>query len=356
MNTGVGVPPRIVGVVTAIFTDEARLANHVHMLHSIRAQEDKLDGLFIGFAVNDGVVQVDTTQVYGGKDLVRDGRHPDITSRKITQVDADGIIKQYPSHFYQLKHLMGKLPSGASDAGAPDENWILFSTDDGIWHPRRVALFRDAVQRMHADPSVTCVAFPSKRAEGEKKLAQRLETHTQVTEAIARKELRIYSWIPSERSDERFELLPQDLCVRASVVREFFAKTSPELVQNAHCDVSFCARLMSGAVGGLGSRTHFQLHDKWTYYARPAERAYNYLTYAQFIECKFPFKNVFQMIPYVLRLAEMSDCPELAETAQASAQDLFDQMADAPSERAMLQEKYAKAQKKKPWLLRRNKK
>lgn len=347
MNIGA---PRIVGVVTAIFTDNARLANHIHMLHSIRAQEDKLDDLLVGFSVNTGGgVHVNTTEVYGGKDLVRDGRHPGaIAQRKITQTDVDGIIKQYPSHFYQLKHLMEKSASPEGDA-----DWILFSTDDGIWHPRRVTVFREAVQRMHADPSVTCVAFPSKRAEGEKKLAQRLETHTHVTEAIARGELRIYSWIPDERSDERFELLPQDLCVRAGVVREFFAKTSPELIQNAHCDVSFCARLMSGAVGGLGSRTHFQLHNTWTYYARPAERAYNYLTYAQFLEWNYPFKNVFQMIPYVLRLAEMGDCPELAETAKASAEDLFARLAEEPGGRAMLLEKYTKAQRKKPWLLKR---
>jgi hypothetical protein len=352
----IGVAPRIVGVVTAIFTDNARLANHNHMLHSIRAQEDKLDDLLIGFSVNTGGgVHVNTTEVYGGKDLVRDGRHPSIAQRKITQLDADGIIKQYPSHFYQLKHLMEKyLPSTATE-GAVDADWILFSTDDGIWHPRRVAIFRDAVQRMHADPSVTCVAFPSKRAEGDKKLTQRLETHAHVTEAIERGELRIYSWIPDEHSDERFELLPQDLCVRASVVREFFAKTSPELIQNSHCDVSFCASLMSGAVGGLGSRTHFQLHNTWTYYARPAERAYNYLTYAQFIECEMAFKNTFQMVPYVIRLAEMGDCPELAETAKASAEDLFQQLAGEPSGQAMLRRDYTRAQKEKPWLLLRRK-
>jgi hypothetical protein len=326
------------------------------MLNSVRAQEDKLDELLVGFAVNDGAVQVDTAQVYGGKDLVRDRRDPGaIVKRKVTQQDADGLVKQYPSYFYQLKHLMQKyLPSDDASGASSDENWILFSTDDGIWHPRRVALFRDAVQRMHADPSVTCVAFPSKRAEGEKKLTRhRLETHAHVTEAIARRELRIYSWIPDERSDERFELLPQDLCVRASVVREFFAKTPDRLLHNGFCDVSFCARLMSGAVGGVGSRTHFQLHDKWTYYARPAERAYNYLAPAQFLESNFAFKNTFQMVPYVIRLAEMGDCPELAETAKASAEDLLARMAGEPAERAMLQREYTRAQKDKPWLLKK---
>jgi hypothetical protein len=348
MSKGV-LPPRIIGVITSIFTDDARLANHVHMLHSIRGQQDDLlDDLLISFCVNNDAVKLDTSVVYGGKNLVRDARHPTtIVKRKITQQDQDCLVKQYPSYFYQLKHLMEKLQS---DSGG---DWILFSTDDGIWHPKRVALFREAVQRVHADHSVTCVAFPSKRADSDKNPTSKLETATHVTEAIARKELRIYSWIPDERSEERFELLPQDLCVRASVVREFFTKTPDHLIQNGFCDVSFCARLMSGAVGGLGSRTHFQLADQWTYYARPAERRYVYLTFAQFIEEKFAFKNTFQMIPYVVRLAEMGDCPELADTAKKSLDDLFAQLATVPSEQAMLKREYTRAQKDKPWLLKR---
>jgi len=320
------------------------------MLHSIRAQEDLLDDLLVSFAVNDSAVNVNTSDVYGGKTLVRDSRHPAIVRRKITQ-DPDYVSKQYPSYFYQLKHLMEKHTQSPSPDG--DGDWILFSTDDGIWHPKRVALFREAVQRVHADHSVTCVAFPSKRADVDAKSHSKLETATHVTEAIARKELRIYSWIPDERSEERFELLPQDLCVRASVVREFFAKTPDHLIQNGFCDVSFCARLMSGAVGGLGSRTHFQLADQWTYYARPAERRYVYLTFAQFIEEKFAFKNTFQMIPYIVRLAEMGDCPELADTAKKSLDDLFAQLATVPSEQAMLKREYTRAQKDKPWLLKR---
>ena len=345
MSIGVP-PPRIIGVITSIFTDDARLANHVHMLHSIRAQEDLLDDLLVSFAVNDDAVNVNTSEVYGGKNLVRNSRHPAIVRRKITQ-DPDYVSKQYPSYFYQLKHLLEKHTQ------SDDGDWVLFSTDDGIWHPRRVALFREAVQRMHADPSVTCVAFPSKRVDVDKNPTSKIVTATQVSEAIACGELRICEWVPNERSSERFELLPQDLCVRLSVVREYFAKTSTELVQNAHCEVSFCARIMSGAVGGVGSRTHFQRSGAWTFYSRPAERRYVYLTVAQFMDSKFTFKNTFQMVPFVVRLAEMEDCPELADTAKKSLDDLFTQLVTVPSEQAMLKREYVRAKKDKPWLLKR---
>jgi hypothetical protein len=99
------LPPRIVGVITSIMTDKARLENHGHLLDSIRGQEEKLDDFLVSIHVAPGAGEVDLKTLYGGKDFTREPRHPTIVNYKRVQ-NPDARVNQYPSYFVQLRHLL----------------------------------------------------------------------------------------------------------------------------------------------------------------------------------------------------------------------------------------------------------
>jgi hypothetical protein len=113
-----------------------------------------------------------------------------------------------------------------------------------------VACFRKAIFQVHPDPSVTCVGLPSQtRATPE--VSKGLETAAQVTEALDKGIVKIHNWVPGE-DDSRFDILPYDVCVRASMLQDFFKVTPKDVIGNSNCDTQFCEFIMSGGLRGLG--------------------------------------------------------------------------------------------------------
>jgi hypothetical protein len=194
---------------------------------------------------------------------------------------------------------------------------------------------------------VTCVGLPSitTQVAGD---VSRLQTPVNVDDAQARRLIKIHDWVPSE--ENRFDILPHDICVRYSMLKEFFDVTPEDVLCNSNCDMQFCEYIMSGGTKGVReTRSLFLQANHWTYYARPAETAYKFLTFAQLNDSHLGFQNVYQMIPFVIRIAEMKACPCLEHTADMTWKMLLEQVKQA-DEKGMLEFEYKRAQKERPWL------
>ena len=204
---------------------------------------------------------------------------------------------------------------------------------------------------------MTCVGLPSQtRATPE--VSKGLETAAQVTEALDKGIVKIHNWIPGE-DDSRFDILPYDVCVRASMLQDFFKVTPKDVIGNSNCDTQFCEFIMSGGLRGCAfgasaenvpeTRSLFLRVPHWIFFARPAEYEYRYLTFLQLNCMHLSFKNVYQMVPFVFRIAEMKSCPCLSATADLTWASLLEEVT-VDSEKAMLEYEYKRALKDKPWL------
>lgn len=86
--------------------DTARLTNHRHLLDSIRAQEERLDDLWVSMYVGPDI-KIELNTLYNGKHFTQEPKHPTIVNYKRLQ-DAEARVRRYPSYFLQLQHLLGR--------------------------------------------------------------------------------------------------------------------------------------------------------------------------------------------------------------------------------------------------------
>lgn len=326
---------RVFGLIGCVGGDDRyRVENISHLISSVVNQRDEggggiLDGIFLSGHFGD-----DNAVTMNG--FMKEAFASNIDSRMLFFQNC----KQPLGRFWQLFLLINKH----KDKLDGTKDWFLCSDDDGIWHPRRTAMYRDAINKMGRDVDVTCVGFASK-TEYIGKDRRLITCPEQVQMAMDEKQIQIVPWIYQTSSEEDKDRNVEfyDLCVRADVVLDFFKVTPEHVLRNSHCDVAFCDFVTSYP----GKRSLFIQNNQWNYFWRRAEPGYDtrYVTSLQFSSMEHKIKDIYQMCgDYICRVAEMSVVPCLETTAQL----IYDGIAETlePGERAMLMYHYQEAQKK----------
>lgn len=318
--------PPIVLIVTAVIIDEHRLRNFVYLLKSIAMQQQSsFVKLYVG-------MHVDVPN------------HPDFAELFTAAAGKRWEcvkFKEDKAHFVQMQYL---LEHKLSKLNQDTPYWVLFTHDDGLWHPLRVHAFGEHVMRVLSQPEhkVSCIACPELtyiKTNDHLELASFVEVDT----AIARGQLRIAARNP----DEPGALELYNICIPLKVLREFFNATHNELWCNAYADVALCDWLMEYGHQD-GWRTVLFKVDAWTYMWRRAHAGYKLLSGSQISQAAFLCRRASELVLYMDVLAQMSCIHSMRHIVK----DLFDaatrgQPADIV---AMLEDKLERNKVEKPWV------
>jgi hypothetical protein len=313
--------------LTSLLTDEIHLKYHEDCVESIKNQTE-LPDLFLA---SSHIFRGDLREIYGSKLQKNKG-----------SVDSILNSKNFLPHFKQLYYLVKKL----SDKDG-DYCWVFFSGDDGIWHPDRTKQFKDAIKNVQSDERIDCIAIPNET----KHLNQKREIHCaeHVDLALQEHQIDIKKWLPDPNGSNIFEM--HDICVRLKVLRDFFKKTPEELLWNAYCDVQFT----NFAIEYKPVFHLVQTTTSWSYFWRAPDKRYVDMTGKQWSSMRFEGQSVIQLIPLMIKIAEMACCPEMEITAKKNLESNLSLCKDE-LDRVYVHNQYLTALKEKPWIKRTNKK
>ncbi len=199
-----------------------------------------------------------------------------------------------------------------------DTEWILFSQDDGIWHPKRVEFFKThikTVQMEHNIIAVTCGSVTSMLPES-KNTINSISCVADVDDAIKNNTIKIEQWdSPDHEIEEgtrQFNLELPDMCVRSWVFHKFL-DTYTKYCDNLYVDVEFCEF--------CDTLPYYQTYKvkspHWLFFTRCVPpKAYKYLDNIQVSNTMHTIPNSFHMVPMMERLAQMDELPTLKHTAK----------------------------------------
>lgn len=319
--------PRISVIITANLEDEARLKNFVYMMQSIAMQQEaSFRKLYIGLYVGVKDHQVNFQELF----TVAAGKRWECVK-----------FQSFKPHFVQMQYL---LTHKIKD----DDQWILFTHDDGLWHPLRVFVYEKHVKHinMHEreEHKVSCIACPENTHYKTAKHIP-LTSYADVDQAIGRQELIIACKTPDKQSI--LELY--NICIPVSVLREFFHATHHELWCNAYAEVALCDWLMEYRHEENYRTIQFQVKT-WTYMWRKADPTYTVLSGSQLSAAHFMCKHPAELVIYMDVLAQMSCVFSMKETAKV----LFDNMTRGqPADIVtMLDDKLQSKIREKPWVIK----
>lgn len=336
-NTG-GGEPYICVLSTAVITDVVRGLHHVDTVKSMQQQNRKPAVMYASVYADDTVKHmINLQETYKGK-FMRD------TNDALTVIHRKSRM-HFVSHFRQLQYLVQKK-CVALDG---ENTWCLFTEDDGIWHPDRVAMFEDAVRSVHMERDVSAVAIVNRLHISDRKRVDgsNVERCSQVDMLCDEGAIRIDGWVPQANAatpqPDTLEL--SDFAVRLDVVRNFFMDTpQDEILKNMYCTEHFCNYVATVP----GKRTYYLKARHWQYFSRPADAQYTYCTGLQLASLTLPINNHIQLLKYVVKVAEMADIPCMKSTAATTLRGILDAIEDK-GERAMVEYEYERARKDKRW-------
>lgn len=211
------------------------------------------------------------------------------------------VAVQQPVKMTQFQHVRAGLRHGVAHlrtlqcTGSP---WVVFSDDDDVWHPRRVAEFVHAIRSCRLVDGVgsfvtMCRANVRAPELGQKPVpdalmprkAKEVATFLKGRGVLHQSEVPNEAWAQTLRAagDEAdLLLIPWDLtmeyfdyCPRLRVVTEFFDETGDPVLEHRFCDLRFCEFLQTypcmGREAGLEVRFFEpQQRDCWMYFYRNA--------------------------------------------------------------------------------------
>jgi hypothetical protein len=248
----------------------------------------------------------------------------------------------FKPHFVQMEYLLrNKLSKQLTD-----DHWLLFTHDDGLWHPLRVFAFDNHVRRVMSEREqrrVSCIACPENTHYKTSKQIQ-LINFSDVDDAIKRQEL----IVACKEPDKQSVLELYNICIPLSILREFFGETHRELWCNAYAEVALCDWLMEYRHEEEYRTIQFAVKT-WTYMWRRADPTYTVLSGSQLSAANFLCKHPAELVIYMDVLAQMSCVRSMKETARV----LFDNLTRGqPADIvAMLDDKLQSKIAEKPWVI-----
>lgn len=303
----------------SVLVDSSRTKNHDALLKSIKAQTTPLDGFYASVYLDkQSVTNYTVSSLYHSK-----------LAEKMPSVLSRG---KKVSEFEQFRLLWDRNKASFD----PKKDWVLFTTDDGLWHPSRVERYKAAIEDVAMDHNICCIVSPNQTQQ--QRECRPIHTSTHVDLALQEGTLFITQQTPKQ--NETYELY--DICVRFEVLDSFMKNA--KYLNNRFCDVEFVEYAVT-----YKERLYAGTSAHWLFYYRAAEPSYVYSTGRQFVGRAFTAKKDIDLIPVVHVIAEMEEIPTLKTTAEMIINNILEQVKDDPTLERMLKLEYQNAKKEKQW-------
>ena len=163
-------------------------------------------------------------------------------------------LSQFEHLAFLTKHLEEMSEEVRRNVGIPSP-WVLLSTDDGIWHPKRMEtytrLLEDLSDERRAATSAIVCPWHVLRARGDGGEPTPIASAKEVNGLLASGRAWVSRTGPARGGDEGDDAVGEfwSACVRLERLRSFFSVSEPGLVASPGCDLAFARFLFASGPG-----------------------------------------------------------------------------------------------------------